>query len=485
MAIQMLNTTSYTASVPAYLEVLDGPGRGKKFELTKEILTIGRAGDNDVSILSNNLEATHAYLKNTAKGWLLQDNLTKRGIKVNKQKVTEVYLKSGDLIHLGDVALRFYETKEIMKPVELTLAGGNSVSTREIARPQTDRPQPKQQPKQQPSARVKTPNLSDINHSAGELTQVGFTESEVHIEPPRQLHPKHVDIEALVQKRLEGHQRQMQFLLGLFAMTIGFLIWNQWNRNQTVDSKREETRANKAAPIENTKPRVQVEPPPRISAPTKPAVDVQPKPPTVSKKDLKIQKKRSVEDDELDLSNYIRTGQDYLHEGDFVSAATAFQAALVIDPKNGLALAGLEACERKQKIVKVKPSTAEKRPVREKAQDNSKDEKKRMVNALLREAQALYDKKKYHDAIEIADRVRGISIVGETSYLNEAKQILDRSRQAQKEEFDPFIEKAKELIKQRKYQEAKDLCEEMLRVDASLPEANECLRSVKQGLGER
>jgi len=474
MAIQMLNTTSYTASVPAYLEVLDGPGRGKKFELTKEILTIGRAGDNDISLLSNTLDATHAYLKNTPKGWLLQDNLTKRGMRVNKQKVTEVYLKSGDLIHLGELALRFYETKEILKPVELTLAGGggnkgNAVSTREIARPQADNARA--------NARVKSPNLSDLNNSASEMTQVGFTESEVQIEKPRD---RHVDIEAIVQKRLEGHQRQMQFLLSLFALTIGFLIWNQWKRNQPNQVAQKEVKPAREVSSVEIKPLPVFEPViPKVVTPTRPPA------PVVTKKELKIQKRRSADEDELDLSNYVRMGQDYLHEGDFVSAATAFQAALVIDPKNSLALAGLEACERKQKvnIAKVKPAAQERKPA--KATDNSRDEKRRQVMALLKEAQTYFDKKKYRDAIELAEKVRSISVVGETAYLNEAKQILDRSRQAQKEEFDPFIDKAKELLKQGKFQEARDLCEEMLRVDASLSEANECMRRVKQGLGER
>ena len=49
---------------------------------------------------------------------------------------------------------------------------------------------------------------------------------------------------------------------------------------------------------------------------------------------------------EQDLNIYLQEGKEYLIEGDFARAAEAFNSAIVLDPENIAAIAGLRASER-------------------------------------------------------------------------------------------------------------------------------------------
>lgn len=88
----------------------------------------------------------------------------------------------------------------------------------------------------------------------------------------------------------------------------------------------------------------------------------------------------------------------------------------------------------------------------------------------------------YQEAIDLAEQIRKINLKSDQTYLNEAKQIIDRAKIAQKEEFEPFLIQAKEKFAEGDYNATRDLCEEMLKRDAAYEDAKELLLKSKKQL---
>jgi len=191
----------------------------------------------------------------------------------------------------------------------------------------------------------------------------------------------------------------------------------------------------------------------------------------VKEKQIADAQEKAKKDEKQDLQIYLDEGQEYLKEGDFERAAESFNSAIVIDPTNQLAVKGLKAAELKVRSVDEIP------PDKDPEQD-----KRKLVAELFQKAVAAFTNKSYQEAIDTADRIRQIELKGDTQYLNEAKQIIDRARMLQKDEFEPFLIQAKEKYAEGDYNASRDLCEEMLKRDAAYEEAKECVTKAKKQL---
>lgn len=191
----------------------------------------------------------------------------------------------------------------------------------------------------------------------------------------------------------------------------------------------------------------------------------------VKEKQIAEAQEKAKRDEKQDLQIYLEEGQEYLKEGDFDRAAESFNSAIVIDPTNQLAIKGLKAAELKLRSVDDIP------PERDPEAD-----KRKLVAELFQKAVAAFTNKAYQEAIDTAERIRGIELKGDTQYLNEAKQIIDRAKMLQKEEFEPFLIQAKEKYAEGDYNASRDLCEEMLKRDNSYEEAKECVLKAKKQL---
>jgi len=75
--------------------------------LEKETVTLGRAADNDIVLANPAVSRHHARLTATPEGTLLEDLGSTYGTTVGEEKVTRRVLRSGDLISLAGVRLRF------------------------------------------------------------------------------------------------------------------------------------------------------------------------------------------------------------------------------------------------------------------------------------------------------------------------------------------------------------------------------------------
>ncbi len=103
----------------ARLLVVSTSNAGQEIVISKTILTIGRTdGDNDVALEHRSISRNHAkvILKNGV--YQLQDLESANGVAVNGEPYVQCDLKSGDLVELGHVKLRFIGPGQMYSPNE-------------------------------------------------------------------------------------------------------------------------------------------------------------------------------------------------------------------------------------------------------------------------------------------------------------------------------------------------------------------------------
>lgn len=184
-----------------------------------------------------------------------------------------------------------------------------------------------------------------------------------------------------------------------------------------------------------------------------------------------IAAEKAKEDEEQDLNLYLEDGLASLKQGEFDRAAEYFQFAINLSPRNPIAKKGLEAALAKVRDLESVPPEVD-----------PELEKIKQVKELYARALEALSNRAYQEAIELAESIRKIIIKGDQSYLNEAKQIIDRAKIAQKDEFEPFLLQAKEKFSEGDYNASRDLCEEMLKKDSAYEEAKELLAKSKKQL---
>ncbi|MBF0189801.1 MAG: FHA domain-containing protein [Magnetococcales bacterium] len=85
----------------------------RDYHLDKEIVTIGRASVNDISLHYIPVSRTHAQILRVAEDrYLLKDLGSKNGTLVNGARIREHGLKHGDRIGLGKYTLVFWYAQE-------------------------------------------------------------------------------------------------------------------------------------------------------------------------------------------------------------------------------------------------------------------------------------------------------------------------------------------------------------------------------------
>ena len=84
----------------------------QKFPLYQNIMTIGRDPQNDIQIRSRFISRFHARVVSDSEGCVIEDMESQNGVCVNSQRVHRKPLKSGDLIDLGRVQLKFIDLME-------------------------------------------------------------------------------------------------------------------------------------------------------------------------------------------------------------------------------------------------------------------------------------------------------------------------------------------------------------------------------------
>ncbi|MSP18120.1 MAG: FHA domain-containing protein [Bdellovibrionales bacterium] len=188
-------------------------------------------------------------------------------------------------------------------------------------------------------------------------------------------------------------------------------------------------------------------------------------------KSSQLAAEKAKQDEVQDLNIYLEDGIEYLKQGEFERAAESFQLALNLDPRNLVAAKGFKAAELKVKDLENLPPDSD-----------PEEEKKYLIKQLYEKALTALGNRGYQEAIDLAEQIRKINLKSDQTYLNEAKQIIDRAKIAQKEEFEPFLIQAKEKFAEGDYNATRDLCEEMLKRDPAYEDAKELLLKSKKQL---
>ena len=90
------------------LVVLNTDLAGREFTCNKTELKIGRTDDNDIVIDHRSLSRTHCKVVREESGeWRVVDMQSANGLMVNNESYAQVTLRSGDVIELGHVKLKF------------------------------------------------------------------------------------------------------------------------------------------------------------------------------------------------------------------------------------------------------------------------------------------------------------------------------------------------------------------------------------------
>src|SRR5215471_5461344 len=85
----------------------EADGQPRMFNVKEEVASIGRATDNDIVLNDFSVSRRHAYLKKENGDWVLYDNGSTNGVRVNDEAVPRAVVKDGDQVVIGTFTLRF------------------------------------------------------------------------------------------------------------------------------------------------------------------------------------------------------------------------------------------------------------------------------------------------------------------------------------------------------------------------------------------
>ncbi len=87
-----------------YLEIIDGPSRGRKLSLSQRS-SIGRSGA-DITLSDSKLSGVHAFFNfDKSEGWSVVDNNSRNGVWVNGLKEVRIILKDSDEVLIGSTKM--------------------------------------------------------------------------------------------------------------------------------------------------------------------------------------------------------------------------------------------------------------------------------------------------------------------------------------------------------------------------------------------
>ena len=84
-------------------------GQELRFPLFKDRLTIGRTEQNDIQLKASYVSRRHAVVVTERDSARIIDWGSKNGVFVNSKRVTEHFLKNGDIVTIGTADFRFEE----------------------------------------------------------------------------------------------------------------------------------------------------------------------------------------------------------------------------------------------------------------------------------------------------------------------------------------------------------------------------------------
>jgi pSer/pThr/pTyr-binding forkhead associated (FHA) protein len=84
---------------------MDGPLKGQKSALEKDLTRIGRRDTNDWTIQDESVSGTHCEIEKDDTGYILRDLGSTNGTKVNNEEIKEHRVFRNDILMFGDVSV--------------------------------------------------------------------------------------------------------------------------------------------------------------------------------------------------------------------------------------------------------------------------------------------------------------------------------------------------------------------------------------------
>ena len=127
----------------------------QRFEVSpnRKTITLGRSSKSDVKISCASISGNHATIRKLDEGYVLRDLGSTNGTKLDGTKVSEIHIKGGQNIKLGDVIFTF-------KPDPDSESSGSREELPPITTKAKSKPKPKIKPKPRQEIEPQTENDS-------------------------------------------------------------------------------------------------------------------------------------------------------------------------------------------------------------------------------------------------------------------------------------------------------------------------------------
>lgn len=468
LALKTENTDLENQAVVAKLIFTEGPLAGSEIPVQGYEMTMGRSRKADIYLADDKLSRKHAKISRVGQGYRLIDLQSRNGTYVNGVRVLEHPLNSFDVVELGRTKFKFLILDvevgglEQGGPIQLVDRGDPTKSIQLVAEPHAAPPEEFSPRPKEPA--VKKGGLRKniiligavlilvavlLNLPKGENQDVAKTPTGEAIPPakitgtadanlPPAMPPELSDLTPEAQRKAEGHYNTALRYQAKEDFENAYTEIKELHKMLPYYKESKKLEGFLIKKLKEKQKEVAIE---------------------------NMSKNRNAE-----IQIYLEEGLEYLKQGDFARAEEAFNNILVLDPTNDTAAKGVRAAQLKIKDIEQLPPEVD-----------PEMEKRKLVAQLLEQAVARFEERAYQETINLAEKARMIEIKGETEYLNQAKQLIDKARLQQKEEFEPFLIQAKEKFAEGDYNLSRDLCDEMLKRDKSYDAAQECsLRARKQ-----
>ncbi len=101
------------------ITVPDKTAQPYRFQLDREVVTLGRGSENDIAIDSGSVSVNHAEMRRISGGYELRDIGSTNGIKLDGTRYETIPLRSGSSVRIGDVTFDFTLTEEELDALAL------------------------------------------------------------------------------------------------------------------------------------------------------------------------------------------------------------------------------------------------------------------------------------------------------------------------------------------------------------------------------
>ena len=106
-----------------------------RFQLDRQVVSLGRGSENDIAIDSGSVSVKHAEMRRIKGGYELIDVGSTNGIKLDGNRLEVIPLRSGASVKIGDVAFDFTLSEEEIDALAAEKPTGASPITREAELP--------------------------------------------------------------------------------------------------------------------------------------------------------------------------------------------------------------------------------------------------------------------------------------------------------------------------------------------------------------